>query len=328
MTLRSKQVVLLLLMCAGLSLGAASPAQAQGAAAATPVRLVVPYPPGGSADTSARIVAQKMSEALGTQVVIDNRPGGGTVIASEHVARSPADGATLLQINPSHIIVQAAMKNLKFDLARDFAPVSLMAATPLMLVVNPGVPARSVQELVALAKARPGQLNFASGGIGGITHLTGEMFSRGAGISLVHVPYKGSASTVQAIVGGEVTLSFNDIPTYLPLVKAGKLRALAVTSAKRSPDAPDVPTMAELGYPDIQAEAWFGLLVPAATPKDTIARLNAAVNAAARSPEVRERLAKAGVGAIATTPEAFGAMLAAENDKWSRLVKAVALQLQ
>ena len=293
-----------------------------------PLRLVVPYLAGGSADLSARIVAQKMTEVLGRPVVVDNRPGGGTVIASEFVLKSAPDGNTMLQINPSHLVTQSAMKNLSFDLARDFAPVSLMASTPLMLVVNPAVPAQSVAELVALAKASPGKLNFASGGVGGITHLTGEMFKRATATDVVHVPYKGAASTLQGLVSGDVTMSFNDVPTYMPMVKAGKLRALAVGSMQRSPDAPDVPTMAESGYPDFQAQVWYGLLVPAATPKDVVAKLNAAVIQAVNSPDLRDQLRASGVTAVSSTPDEFGRMIASESDKWSRIVRAINLQLQ
>ena len=312
------------ILLAGAALIASSmPASAQTA----PIRLVVPYPPGGSSDLSARIVAQKMSDVLGRQVLVDNRPGGGTVIGSEIVANSVPDGTTMLQINPSHVIAQSAMKNLSFNLTRDFAPVSLIASTPLLLVVNPSVPAQNAKELVALAKSRPGQVNYASGGVGGITHLIGEMFKRRAGIDLVHVPYKGTASTVQAVIGGDVTMSFNDLPTYLPLVRAGKLRALAVTSGARAPDAPEIPTMAEAGFPGIVGDVWFGILVPRGTPAEVIARLNAAIVAAVANPEANERLRKAGVGAMSSTPEGFAAMLAAETEKWSQLVKEVGLQL-
>jgi tripartite-type tricarboxylate transporter receptor subunit TctC len=310
---------------AGSLLVASFAAMAQ---APAPMRLVVPYPAGGSADLSARIVAQKLSEVLGRPVLVDNRPGGGTVIASEYVAKSPPDGNTLYQINPSHIVAQSAMKNLSFDLSRDFAPVSLMASTPLMLVVNPSVPAKNVAELVALAKASPGKLNFASGGVGGITHLTGEMWKRVTGTDVVHVPYKGAASTLQGLLGGDVTMSFNDVPTYMPMVKAGKLRALAVGSPQRSPDAPDVPTMAESGYPDFQAQVWYGLLVPAATPKDVIAKLNAAIVQAVGSPAVRDQLRANGVTAVSSTPDELGRMLSTETAKWSRIVRDINLQLQ
>ncbi len=302
--------------------------RAQGAIASAPIRLVVPYPPGGSADLTARIVANKMSEILGRPVLVDNRPGGATVIASEFVAKSAPDGTTLLQINPSHIVTQSAMKNLSFDLARDFVPVSLMASTPLMLVVNPSVPAKSVAELVALAKASPGTLNFASGGIGGITHLTGELFKRVTAIDVVHIPFKGAASTLQALVSGEVAMAFNDVPTYLPMVKAGKLRALAVGSPQRSADAPDIPTMAESGYPDFGAQVWYGLLAPAATPKDVVATVNAAVAKAVSSSDVLQQLRTAGVVAISSTPDGLGRLIRSETDKWSKIVRDINLQVQ
>ena len=292
-----------------------------------PVRFVVPYPPGGSADVAGRLFAQKMSDVLGRQVVVDNRPGGGTVIASEFVARSAPDGLTIMQINPSHLIVEAAMKNLSFNLMRDFVPVSLIASTPMLLVVNPSLPVQNVRELVALAKSKPGQLNYASSGIGGITHLTTELFKRRAGIDMVHVTYKGAASTVQAVVSGDTPLAINDLPTYLPLVKAGKMRALAVLSDKRTPDAPDLPTMAEAGVPGVVSEVWYGLLAPKGTPRELLARLNAAASAAAGDAGTRERARTAGLALTASTPEQFGTFLAAEIDKWSQLVKDVDLKL-
>ncbi|MGE4243467.1 tripartite tricarboxylate transporter substrate binding protein [Ramlibacter sp.] len=292
-----------------------------------PVRLVVPYPPGGSADGAGRLFALKMSDVLGRQVVVDNRPGGGTVIASEYVARAAPDGTTVMQINPSHLIVQAAMKNLSFHLARDFVPVSLIASTPMLLVVTPSLPAQNVRELVALAKAKPGTINYASGGIGGITHLTTELFKRRAGIDMVHVTYKGVASTVQAVVTGDTPVAINDLPTYLPLVKAGKVRALAVLSEKRAPDAPDLPTMAEAGVPGVVSDVWYGLLAPKGTPRELVASLNAAATAAAADAATRERARTAGLSLTSSTPEQFGGFLSAEIEKWAQLVKDVDLKL-
>ena len=297
-------------------------------AQAGPARLVVPYPPGGSADMSARVMAQKMSELGGKPVVVDNKPGGGTIIGAEAVARAPADGQTMFQINPSNIIAQLTIKSVPVDLQRDFTAVSLMAATPLLLVVNPGVAAKSVAELVALAKAQPGKLNFASGGIGGITHLTGEMFKSVTGTSVLHVPYKGSASTTPALVTGEVAMAFNDVPTYLPLVKAGKLRALGITGPVRSTDLPEVPTMTEAGFPSVDAQVWFAIIVPAATPRDTVAGLARLIGQAAAGTDVRERLRSGGVVPVANTPEQMNRMLVSEFDKWTKLVKEVNLQPQ
>jgi tripartite-type tricarboxylate transporter receptor subunit TctC len=268
-----------------------------------------------------------MSEILGRQVVVDNRPGGGTVIASEYVARAAPDGTTVMQINPSHLIVQAAMKNLSFNLTRDFVPVSLIASTPMLLVVNPSLPAQNVRELVALAKSKPGQLNYASGGIGGITHLTTELFKRRAGIDMVHVTYKGVASTVQAVVSGDTPIAINDLPTYLPLVKAGKVRALAVLSEKRTPDAPDLPTMAEAGVPGVVSDVWYGLLAPKGTPRELIAPLNAAATAAAADAGMRERARTAGLAFTSSTPEQFASFMASETEKWAQLVKDVDLKL-
>lgn len=289
-------------------------------------RLVVPYPPGGSADLSGRIIAQKMSEVLGRQVIVDNRPGGGTLIASEHVAKSAADGMTMLQINPSNIIAQLTIQNSSIDLRRDFVAVSLMASSPLLLVVNPKVPARSLAEFVALAKAQPGMLNFASGGVSGITHLTGELLNSATGIKVVHVPFKGSASTIAPLVSGEVSMAFNDVPTYLPHVRAGRLRALAITGDTRSADLPDIPTMAEAGFPAIDSQAWFVILVPAKTPPGVVGSLAKAIEQVVAQPDVRDRLKAAGMIATASSPQQTAAMMTREFDKWSKLVKEVNLQ--
>jgi len=296
-------------------------------AQSAPARLVVPYPPGGSADLSARVIAQKLTEG-GRNVLVENKPGGGTLIASEFVARAPADGQTMLQINPSNIIAQLTIKNAAVDLQRDFAAVSFMASTPLLLVVNPGVPAKNVAELIALAKAQPGKLNFASGGIGGVTHLTGELLKSTTGVNVLHVPYKGSASTTPPLVTGEVAMAFNDVPTYLPLIKAGKLRALAITGPARFPDLPDVPTMGEAGYPNIDGQAWFAILVPTATPRDTVAALSRAFAQASSGTDVRDRLRSAGVVPLSSTPEQTTKFVATEFDKWGKLVKEVNLQPQ
>jgi tripartite-type tricarboxylate transporter receptor subunit TctC len=221
-----------------------------------------------------------------------------------------------MQINPSHLIVQAAMKNLSFNLTRDFVPVSLIASTPMLLVVNPSLPAQNVRELVALAKSKPGQLNYASGGIGGITHLTTELFKRRAGIDMV-----------QAVVSGDTPIAINDLPTYLPLVKAGKVRALAVLSEKRTPDAPDLPTMAEAGVPGVVSDVWYGLLAPKGTPRELIAPLNAAATAAAADAGMRERARTAGLAFTSSTPEQFASFMASETEKWAQLVKDVDLKL-
>jgi tripartite-type tricarboxylate transporter receptor subunit TctC len=310
---------------AGLVLATSLPVQAQapaGAYPAKPVKVIVPYPPGGPTDIVARVVFQQVSETTGQPFIVENRAGAGGNIGAEAVARAPADGYTLLVATTAHAINMSLFKNLNYDVQKDFAPVTLLTQGPLVLVATPAFPAGSVRELIALAKAKPDKLNFASSGNGQSTHLSGELFNTMAGIKLAHVPYKGSAPALTDVIGGQVPLMFDTMLSAMPFVKAGKLKALAVTSAQRSPAAPELPTVAESGLPGYEVVAWNGLLAPAGTPKAVIDRLNEELGKAMAVPQVREKFSVQGFAASWDTPEQFGTFLRAEVAKWTRTVKA------
>jgi tripartite-type tricarboxylate transporter receptor subunit TctC len=286
-----------------------------------PVRLVVPYSAGGSTDLISRALGHKLSEMWGQTVVIDNRPGGSTIIATDIVADSAPDGYTLLVTTTSFSIVPSLTDKLPYDPAKDFEPITLVNTTPLVLVVNPGVPAKSVKELIALAKARPGELNFGSAGSGGSNHLAGELFNVMAGVNIVHVPYKGNAPALNDLVGGHVDIVFNGLTSAVPLIKSGRLRPLAVTSLTRADALPDVPTLDELGLKGFQAAAWNGLSAPAGTPKSVIARINADVVKVLHSPELVERLRAEGSYPVGNSPEQFTAFIREETAKWSKVIQ-------
>ena len=289
---------------------------------AKPIRLVVPYTPGAGTDTISRILAQKLGELLGQQIVIDNRPGAGGTIGTEIVAHAAPDGYTLLFAPTSHAINPGIYPKLGFDTQKDFAPISVVASLPVVLAVEPSVQAKSVKELVALARSRPGQLTLASSGNGTVFHLTGELFKDAAGISFVHVPFKGGAPAVAALLGGQVNMTFETSVTLLPHIRSGKLRALGVASANRIALLPEVPTLAESGYPGILSENWYGMYAPAGTPREIIVRLYAELDRTIHHPEVREKLAAQGAEIREYTPEQTTAFLAAEMAKWARVVKA------
>lgn len=311
-----------LLAAAGAALCLAAPVFAQAQAYPTkPVKLVVPYPPGGPTDIVARLVAQKLSDAMGQQFIVDNRPGAGGNPGAELVARSPADGYTLVVATTAHAINPSLFKNLGYSLSKDFAPVSQLTSGPLVIVANPQLPAKNVAELIALAKARPGELNFASSGNGQSTHLSAELFAAMAGVKMNHIPYKGSAPALTDTMGGQTQLMFDTMLSAMPHVKAGKLKALAVTSAARSPVAPDVPTVAESGLPGYEAIAWNGLLAPAGTPPEVLARLSAELKKVLAAPDVKERFEAQGFAASWNSPEDFGRFMTAEVDKWAKVVK-------
>ncbi|MEO8203013.1 MAG: tripartite tricarboxylate transporter substrate binding protein [Betaproteobacteria bacterium] len=288
---------------------------------AKPIRLVVPYTPGAGTDTIARILAQKVGESLGQQVVIENRPGAGGTIGTEVVAKAPADGYTLLFAPTSHAINPGIYPKLGYDTLKDFAPISVVASLPVVLAVAPAVPATSVRELVALAKSTPDQLTMASSGNGTVFHLTGELFKEAAGIRIVHVPFKGGAPAVAAVLGGQVSMTFETSVTLLPHIRSGKLRALGVAGTRRIALLPDVPTLGEAGFPTILAENWYGLYAPAGTPKETIARLYAELDRAIHSPDVREKLAQQGAEIRENTPEQSASFLRAEMVKWAKVIK-------
>ena len=287
------------------------------------VKIVVPYPPGGIGDTVTRALAQGMAEQMGQPFVIDNKPGASQMIGAELVAKAPADGYTLFLGSVTSLAINvSSQKKMNYDPARDFAPVAMAFFSPLYLVVNPAVPAANVRELIALAKAQPGKLSFASIGQGGSIHLAGELFRSMAGLDMTHVPYKGSAPALTDVIGGQVSLMFDAGVSALPQVRAGKLRGLAVTSAKRSASAPELPTVAEAGnLPGYEATIWFGLVAPAATPRDVVARLSQEFARVARQPALRERFAPQGVELASTTPEEFADIIRAEIPKWGKVLR-------
>ena len=287
------------------------------------IRLVVPFPAGGTTDILARAAAQKLTESLGQPVVVDNRPGAGGNIGADVVAKSAPDGYTLLMGTVgTHAINPSLYTKMPYDHVKDFVPVVLVAGVPNVLVVNPSVPVNSVADLIKLAKSKPGAINFASSGSGTSIHLSGELFKTMAGVDMTHVPYKGSAPALTDLIGGQVQVMFDNLPSALPQIKGGKLRAIAVTSLKRAPVLPDVPTIAESGLPGFEASSWFGVLAPAGTPAPVVARLNAEVNKWLQSPEAREQLLAQGAVAAGGTPEQFAAHIRAETEKWAKVVKA------
>ena len=287
-----------------------------------PVKLVVPFPPGGPLDVTGRAIAQKLTEAWGQSVVVDNRPGAGGNIGADLVAKSPPDGYTILMgALSTHAVNPSLYAKMPYDAVRDFAPITLVAITPNVLVVNPSLPVRSVQELIAYAKANPNKLSFGSGSNGSAGHLAGELFKADTGTDIVHVPYKGAAPAMQALLAGDTQLMFDNLASAMPQVKAGKLRALAVTTAVRSKLVPDLPTMAEAGLAGFDISTWFGLFAPTGTPADVIAKWNAEVTKILDSPEMRERLNAQGAEPALTTPAQFAAFIASEIPKYARIVK-------
>jgi tripartite-type tricarboxylate transporter receptor subunit TctC len=291
------------------------------------LRLIVPFAPGGGNDTIARAIGAQMSGSMGQQVVIDNRAGAGGVLGAEAAARAPADGYTLfLGGVGSHAVNPTLMPNLPYDAVKDFTPVSLIASAPSVLVVNTTVNARTVSELTAIAKASPGKLNYATNGNGSSSHLATLLYESLAGIQMTHVPYKGFAPALTDILGGQVQLMMNSIVALAPQVKAGKIRALAVSSRTRSSVLPDVPTMAEAGVAGYEAGSWYGILVPAGTPRDVVQRLNAEVVRAVKQPDVRERLASEGADPIGSTPEEFAAHIKVEMTRLGKVIRDAKLK--
>jgi tripartite-type tricarboxylate transporter receptor subunit TctC len=284
-----------------------------------PLRWIVPSAPGDGSDITGRIIAERVARDLGQQVLIDNKPGAGGVLGSETAAKSPADGYTMIVGNAgSHGINAAIYSKLTYDIARDFVPVALFCTAPNVMVASPGTPAKSVAEFVAYAKANPGKLNYASGGIGSSSHLSAELLKSMAGIEMTHVPYKGAAPAVNAVLANEVNLMIGNLPPWLGHLKAGKVQALAVTTAARHAGLPDVPTLAE-SYAGFETVAWFGLLAPAGTPKPVIDRVNQAVNAALADPEVRSRIAATGCGPSPLSAEAFATRFHGDITRWKKL---------
>ncbi|HEX9556002.1 MAG TPA: tripartite tricarboxylate transporter substrate binding protein [Reyranella sp.] len=286
------------------------------------IRIVVPFAAGaGVLDIMARLVGQHLGASLGQQVVIDNRPGAGGIVGAEVVAKAEPDGYTLLMGNTALVVSPYLYAKLPFEPLADFVPVTLVNSAPLLLVVHPSVPVQSVKELIAYAKARPGQLNYGSGGVGSTPYLATELLKAMAGIDVVHVPYKGGAPALADLVAGQLTFMIENVPGTMPLVKSGKLRALAITSAQRSPLAPDLPTMAEAGVPDYEMVGWNGVFVAKGTPAEIVARLNSDLAKVLRLPDVKEQMATLGAEPGGDSTPAFGAFVKAESARWGRIIK-------
>jgi tripartite-type tricarboxylate transporter receptor subunit TctC len=285
------------------------------------IRLIVPFPPGGPNDIIARVVGQRISELIKQPVLIDNRGGQAGVLGTDAVAKANPDGYTIGIVSASALVISPTMEKVPYDVAKDFAPVTLVVTVPEMLVVASNVPAKNMAELVALAKAQPGKLNFASAGVGGLPHLAGELFKLTAKIDIVHVPYRGAAPAINDLLGQQVQMTFLDLPVLLPHIKVGTLRPIALGAPQRAPTAPDVPTTAEVGMPDLLIENWYGMIAPAKTPKNIVAALNRIANEAMAVPSVKEKLADQGLTVAGDTPEHFRGFIDAETKKWAKVIK-------
>lgn len=313
-------------------LGLSAAVSAQGVAAAEmpyptkPIRIIVGFPPAGAADIFARIVGQKLSDAWGQPVVVDNRPGAGSTIGSEIAAAATPDGHTLMVVSASYATSAGLYKNLKFHPVDSFAPIAMIASNPNVLLAHPSVQAKTVKELIALAKANPGKLTMGSAGSGSITHLAGELFNSMAGIQVTHVPYKGGGPNLNALLGGQIQLTVASVPASLGHIKAGRIKGLGLTSGKRSTVLPDVPPIAEAGVPGYEAKNWYGALAPVATPKPILAKLNRQINEVLRMPDVSGAITKQGADVEGGTAEEFRKYLISEIAKWSKVIKAAGVQ--
>ncbi|MGA0570226.1 Bug family tripartite tricarboxylate transporter substrate binding protein [Variovorax sp. VNK109] len=308
---------------AAVAVATFAPVAAQAQAFPTkPIRIVVPFPPGGSTDLLARRIGEKLAAAWGQPVVVENRAGAGGTVGADYVAKSPADGYTLLMgVTGSNAISQALYPKLPYDVVKDFSPVSMVVSSPLVLAVNPTVKANTAAEFLALAKAKPGSVSYGSPGNGTSMHLTGEMYKQAAKVSMVHIPYRGSAGMLTDLMGGQIESTFGDLLVLMPQIEAGKVRPLAVTSKKRHPMLPNVPTLAEAGLPEFEALSWQGLFAPAGTPADVMTKLSTEVNKALKSPEITDYFGSRGFIIEGTTPAAFKSFIEAEVKKWTTIVQ-------
>jgi tripartite-type tricarboxylate transporter receptor subunit TctC len=292
-----------------------------------PVRMLVPFPPGGGTDYTARLISQKLTEIWGQQVIVDNRPGASTTIASEIVAKAPADGYTLIMGSTNHTINPSLYPRIPYDTIKDFAPVTVAVTASYVLVVHPSLPAKTVKELIALARARPAEINYASSGSSGPQHIAGEVFKLMAKVDMTHVPYKGGGPAVVALLGGHVQAQFSTPVSALPHVRTGKLRALGVTSLKRSDAIPDVPTISEVALPGYEAVTWWGILAPARTRHEIVNKIHADTVKVLQMPDTLEKLAREGVNPAGTTPEQFATMIQDEMVKMAKIVKAANMKI-
>lgn len=312
-----------------MALSQTSPASSAANYPQRPIRIVVPYPPGGTTDILARVVGVKFTETWRQQVVVDNRPGAGGNIGTEIVAKASPDGYTLVMSAVSTLAIGASLyRKLPYDVLKDLGPVALVGSVPNVLIVHPSLPAKSVKELIALAKTRPGQINFASAGTGTTVHFAGELFKSMAGVNIVHVPYKGAAPAMIDLLGGQVQMMFDFMSSALPQIKAGKVRALAVTPGKRSLVLPELPTVAEAGVPGYEVLGYFGVLAPGATPRSIVTKLNAEINRLSGLPDVKERFAQEGVEPSHNSAEEFRSYLNAEVVKWAKVVKESGVRVE
>jgi tripartite-type tricarboxylate transporter receptor subunit TctC len=290
-----------------------------------PIKLIVPFPAGGPNDIIARLVGQRMSELTRQPVVIDNRGGQAGVLGTDAVAKATPDGYTIAIVSASALVINPSMEKVPYDVVKDFAPVTLVVTVPEMLVVASNVPASNMAELVALARAQPGKLNFAAAGVGGLPHLAGELFKLTAKLDIVHVPYRGAAPAINDLLGHQVQMTFLDLPIVLPHIRSGGLKPIALGAPARAPTAPDVPTTAEVGMPDLLIENWYGMIAPGGTPPAIVASLNRIATTAMNDPSVKEKLAAQGLSVVGDTPEHFRAFIADEFVKWARVIKDAGL---
>jgi tripartite-type tricarboxylate transporter receptor subunit TctC len=290
-----------------------------------PIRLIVPFPAGGPNDIIARVVGQRMSELIKQPIVIDNRGGQGGVLGTDGVAKAAPDGYTIGIVSASSLVINPTLERVPYDVAKDFAPVTLVTTVPEMLVVASNVAAKNMKELIALAKAEPGKLNFASAGVGGLPHLAGELLKLTAKIDIVHVPYRGAAPAINDLLGNQVQMAFLDLPVLLPHIKAGLLKPIALGAPQRAPTSPEVPTTAEVGMPDLLIENWYGMIAPAGTPEKIIATLNRITNEAMSDPQVKQKLADQGLTVAGDTPKHFRDSIGAETKKWAKVIKEAGL---
>jgi tripartite-type tricarboxylate transporter receptor subunit TctC len=325
---RAKTAIVACSICACAGAAADVSAADKGAYPTKSIRLIVPFAPGGSNDIMARLIGQKFAESLGQQVVVDNRAGASGIIGTDIAAKAAPDGYTLLMMSLTFTVNPSLFSKLPYDTNRDLTPVTLVASAPLMLVVHPALPTRTVKELIAYARANPGKLSFGSGGRGATPHLAGEMFKLMAGVQMTHVPYKGGGPALVDLVGGQIQLMLENIPSTLPYAKSGKLRALAVTSIKRSALVPDLPTLDEAGLKGYEIVGWNGLFVPAGTSRSIVTRLHGETAKALEQPDMKARLAALGAEGVGSSPEEFKAFVQAEIRKWARVVKDAGLEVQ
>jgi tripartite-type tricarboxylate transporter receptor subunit TctC len=318
-----------LVVIAAVSAGLVPPVACAQWVPKAPIRIVVPFAPGGPTDITARHLARKLTDMLGQPVIVDNRGGANGMIGAEIVAKSKPDGYTLLMPTSSTMAINPAVyEKMPYDPVKDFAPITPVVAAPVLLFVTPSLPARSVRELIAIARARPGELVFASSGAGSNTHIALELFRDQAGIKVTHVPYKGAGPAIVDVIGGQAQAMFADLPVLAPHIKSGRLRALAVAGFDRTPMFPEVPALKELGYPRFNARQWYGVFAPAATPKEIVTRLNEAIRQSVASPDLRDALAAIGADVFVSSPEEFGIFVKAEIERWGAIIKKYGIKLE